>query len=241
MREATGVIPVRYASLRFPGKALARILGKPMIQRVYEQAQESTQLKDLIIATDDKRIYDECLKFKADVRLTSTHHSSGTDRVAEIAATLTTPLVINIQGDEPLLRAEMIDGLITAMKEEDTPMATLAVKVDDLTRFDDKNIVKVVTDRYGFALYFSRSPLPFQSSDYFYQHIGIYGYRRDFLLDMCQWPPSRLEQEEKLEQLRVLENGYKIKVVFTPYSTLSVDTPQDIIRVENLLKKGHHD
>jgi 3-deoxy-manno-octulosonate cytidylyltransferase (CMP-KDO synthetase) len=227
--------------MRFPGKPLARILKKPMIQWVYEQAQESTQLKELIVATDDQRIYDECLKFNADVRMTSPHHNSGTDRVAEIAATLTTPLVINIQGDEPLLRAEMIDALITAMSEEDVLMATLATKVVDLTRLEDKNIVKVVTDRYGFALYFSRSPLPFQSSDFFYQHIGIYGYRRDFLIDMCQWPPSKLEQEEKLEQLRVLENGYKIKIVFTPFSTLSVDTPQDIIRVENLLMKGHHD
>jgi 3-deoxy-manno-octulosonate cytidylyltransferase (CMP-KDO synthetase) len=212
-----------------------------MIQWVYEEAQKSTQLQNLIVATDDKRIYEKCQEFGADVRMTSSHHVSGTERVAEIAETLSSPFIINIQGDEPLLRAEMIDALISAMQEEETPMATLAVKVNDLTLLENKNIVKVVTDIHGYALYFSRSPLPFQSSDYFCQHIGIYGYRRDFLMDMCQWSPSRLEQEEDLEQLRILENGHRIKVVFTPFSTLSVDTPQDIIMVENLMKKEHHD
>lgn len=241
MKETTGVIPVRYASSRFPGKPLVRILGKPMIQWVYENTQKATHLKNLIVATDDKRIYDVCLKFDADVRMTASQHTSGMDRVAEIAATLTTPLIVNIQGDEPLVRPEMIDALITAMQKEDILMATLAVKVDDLSLLKDENIVKVVTDSRGYALYFSRSPLPFRPSEYFYQHIGIYAYQRDFLIDMCQWPPSRLEQEERLEQLRVLENGYKIKVVLTPFSTLSVDTPHDIIRVESALKKGHHD
>jgi len=184
-----------------------------MIQWVYERAQKSTHLQNLIIATENKRIYDKCQEFGADVR----------------------------KGDEPLVRAEMIDALISAMLQEETPMATLAIKIDDLSLLEDQNIVKVVTDKQGYALYFSRSPLPFQSSDYFFQHIGIYGYRRDFLLDMCQWPPSRLEQEEKLEQLRALENGHRVKVVFTHFSTLSVDTPQDIIMVEDFMKKEHHD
>jgi 3-deoxy-manno-octulosonate cytidylyltransferase (CMP-KDO synthetase) len=173
--------------------------------------------------------------------MTSPHHVSGTERVAEVAESLSSPYIINIQGDEPLIRPEMIDDLISAMDQEEAPMATLATRVDDLSLLEDQNIVKVVTDQQGLALYFSRSPLPFQSSDFFYRHIGIYGYRRDFLLEMCQWPPSRLEQEEKLEQLRVLENGHNIKVVFTRYSTLSVDTPQDIIMVENFMKKERYD
>jgi len=241
LKEVTGIIPVRYASQRFPGKPLASILGKPMIQWVYERAQKSTFLQNLIIATDDKRIYETCQEFGADVRMTSPGHVSGTERVAEIAKTLSSPYIINIQGDEPLVRTEMIDALISAILQEGIPMATLAIKVENLSLLEDQNIVKVVTDKQGYALYFSRSPLPFQSSDYFFQHIGIYGYRRDFLLDMCQWPPSRLEQEEKLEQLRVLENGHRVKVVFTHFSTLSVDTPQDIIKVENFMKKEPHD
>lgn len=212
-----------------------------MIQWVYERAQKSNYLQNLIIATDDKRIYEGCQEFGADVRMTSPRHVSGTERVAEVAESLSSPFIINIQGDEPLIRPEMIDDLISALKQGETSMATLAIKVDDLSLLEDQNIVKVVTDQKGMALYFSRSPLPFQSSDYFFQHIGIYGYRRDFLLEMCRWPPSRLEQEEKLEQLRVLENGHNIKVVFTHFSTLSVDTPQDIIMVENFMKKEQYD
>jgi 3-deoxy-manno-octulosonate cytidylyltransferase (CMP-KDO synthetase) len=212
-----------------------------MIQWVYERAQKSTFLQSLIVATDDTRIYEVCQEFGADVRMTSPRHVSGTERVAEVAESLSSPYIINIQGDEPLIRAEMIDTLVSAMKQDEAPMATLAIKVHDLSLCEDKNIVKVVTDQQGYALYFSRSPLPFQPSDYFFQHIGIYGYRRDFLLEMCQWPPSRLEEEEKLEQLRVLENGHNIKVVFTHFSTLSVDTPQDIIRVENFMKKEQYD
>ncbi len=241
MKETTGIIPARYSSQRFPGKPLASVLGKPMIQWVYERAKQSTNLQNLVIATDDRRIYEACQEFGADVRMTSPHHLSGTERIAEVARSLSSSHILNIQGDEPLVRAEIVDALISAMRDEDTPMATLATRVNDLSLLDDPNTVKVVTDKRGYALYFSRSPLPFQSSDYFYQHIGLYGYQREFLLEMCQWPPSRLEQEEKLEQLRVLENGYPIKVVFTHFSTLSVDEPEDIIRVENVLKKDHHD
>jgi 3-deoxy-manno-octulosonate cytidylyltransferase (CMP-KDO synthetase) len=212
-----------------------------MIQWVYERAKQSKKLQNLVIATDDMRIYKACQDFGADVRMTSPRHVSGTERIAEVARSLSSPYIINIQGDEPLVKGEIVDALISAMWEGDTPMATLAIKVNDLSLLEDPNTVKVVMDHKGYALYFSRSPLPFQSSDYFYQHIGLYGYRRDFLLEMCQWPVSRLEQEEKLEQLRVLENGHRIKVVFTPFSTLSVDEPQDIIRVEKDLKKEHHD
>jgi 3-deoxy-manno-octulosonate cytidylyltransferase (CMP-KDO synthetase) len=212
-----------------------------MIQWVYEGAKQATHLQQLIIATDDRRIYEACQEFGADVRMTSPQHDTGTERVAEIARSLSSPTIINIQGDEPLIRAEIVDALIAAMGDEDTPMATVAIKVNDRSLLEDSNTVKVVTDNKGYALYFSRSPIPSQPADDFYQHIGLYGYRRDFLLEMCQWPPSRLEQEEHLEQLRVLENGYKIKVVVTHFPTLSVDTPEDIIRVEHYFTKDHHD
>lgn len=241
MKETTGIIPVRYASQRFPGKPLALILGKPMIQWVYEGAKQSTHLQNLIIATDDRRIYQACQEFGADVRMTSVQHVSGTERVAEIARSLSSSYIINIQGDEPLIRAEMIDALIAEMWDEDTPMATLAIKVTDRSLLEDSNTVKVVTDTKGYALYFSRSPIPSQPVDDFYQHIGVYSYRRDFLLEMCQWSSSRLEQAERLEQLRVLENGHKIKVIITHFPTLSVDTPEDIIRVERYFAKDHHD
>jgi 3-deoxy-manno-octulosonate cytidylyltransferase (CMP-KDO synthetase) len=212
-----------------------------MIQWVYERAQKSTQLQTLIIATDDERIFKTCQEFGADVRMTPPEHASGTERVAEIARSLSSPYIINIQGDEPLVRAEMIDALVAAIRDASAPVATLAIKMDDLSSIEDPNIVKVVTDHQTNALYFSRSPLPFRAADFFYQHIGIYAYRRDFLLEMCQWPPSRLERSERLEQLRILENGYRIQVVLTPFSSLSVDTPQDIIRVEKILTKDQND
>lgn len=240
MKEATGIIPARYGSSRFPGKPLAEISGKPMIQWVYEGARQANNLKEIIVATDDDRIAQVCSSFGAEVWMTSPGHRSGTDRVAEVARQLGSAIIINIQGDEPLLKAESLDRLVDTLQEASTPMATLAVKVDDLSLLDDRNIVKVVTDNNGFALYFSRSGLPFQASDYFLQHIGIYGYQKEFLLEFSQWPPSRLEGTEKLEQLRVLERGYKIKVLLSPYSSLSVDTPQDIIKVEKFIKKENN-
>ncbi|MFC2164446.1 3-deoxy-manno-octulosonate cytidylyltransferase [Acidobacteriota bacterium] len=240
MKEATGIIPARYGSRRFPGKPLAEILGKPMIQWVYEGAKQANSLKNVIVATDDDRIVQACNAFGAEVWMTSPSHSSGTDRVAEVACQIESPIIINIQGDEPLLRGESLDRLVDALQDESTPMATLAIKVDDLSLIVDTNIVKVITDNDGFALYFSRSGLPFQASDYFLQHVGIYGYQQEFLLEFSQWPPSRLEKAEKLEQLRALEKGNRIKVLLSPHSTLSVDTPQDIIKVENFMKKDTH-
>jgi len=233
---ATGVIPARYSSQRFPGKPLVLIHGKPMIQIVYEQAKKASLCERIIIATDDERIFHAAQAFGADVWMTSSQHNSGTERVAEIAEKIQCPIIINIQGDEPLLQGQMIDDLIIALQDENIAVATLAVKIKDFALINDKNIVKVVTDKNGFALYFSRSPLPFQPTDYFLQHVGIYGYQRDFLLKFGQLPESRLEKTEKLEQLRVLENGYKIKVVETPFKTLSVDSPQDIAKVEDILK-----
>ncbi len=241
LRKATGIIPARYGSLRFPGKPLVPILGITMIQRVYERAKQTEVLENVIIATDDQRIFDTSLSFGADVRMTSSGHRSGTSRASEIAADLDSPLIINIQGDEPLLHISMIEDLVLALQDNTIHMATLAVKDNNMAHFEDKNVVKVVKDQEDFALYFSRAPIPFYSTDYFWKHIGIYGYQRTFLLKFESLRKTNLEKSEKLEQLRALENGYRIKIVETPHSTLSVDTPEDIIKVENFLRKGLHD
>ena len=231
----------RYGATRFPGKPLAKIAGKPLIQRVYEQASKARHLQRLIIATDDERIFSASQAFGADVRMTSPHHQSGTERVAEVAEQLDHPIIINIQGDEPLLQGQMIDDLVTVLQEDSVPMATLASSVTEMDRIFDKDIVKVVADKDGNALYFSRSPIPSRPDIHFNQHIGIYGYQREFLLKFRTLPASRLERCEGLEQLRVLENGFRIKIIPTHYQALSVDTPQDIMAVENYLKKGDHD
>lgn len=236
MKHATGIIPARYHAERFPGKPLALLKGKPMIQRVYEAARTAKNLERVIVATDDERIIQAARDFGAEAQMTSPSHRSGTDRVAEVIRGIDTPLVINIQGDEPLIKGEAIDKLVESLQDERIPMVTLAVKEKDLNLLTDNSVVKVVPDKDGYALYFSRSPLPFRASDYFWRHIGIYGYQRDFLLKFCQIPASRLEKVERLEQLRALENGYRIKIIESQYSTLSVDSPEDIIKVENLIK-----
>jgi len=237
LRKATGIIPARYGSHRFPGKPLTPILGIMMIQRVYERAKQTDVLDNVIIATDDHRIFDAALSFGADVRMTSSGHRSGTSRAAEIAAELVSPLIINIQGDEPLLHVSMIEDLVQVLQDKTIHMATLAVKEKNIADIEDQNIVKVVKDKEDFALYFSRSPIPFDPTDYFWKHIGIYGYQRTFLLKFESLQETRLEKSEKLEQLRALENGCRIKIVDTPHSILSVDTPEDIIKVENFLRE----
>ncbi len=237
MKQATGIIPARFHSQRFPGKPLALIQGKPMIERVFERASTSKFLEQIIVATDDERIAQAAQKIGAEFRMTSPHHNSGTERVAEVANKVNTPLVINIQGDEPLVNGQMIDTLILALQDEFIPMVSLMAKILDLNLLRDANTVKVVIDKDSFALYFSRSPLPFQAPDFFYQHIGIYGYQRDFLLNYVRLKPSRLEKTENLEQLRALEHGYRIKMIETQSPTLSVDTPNDIIKLEEFLKK----
>ncbi|KPJ70240.1 3-deoxy-manno-octulosonate cytidylyltransferase [candidate division WOR-1 bacterium DG_54_3] len=237
MKQATGIIPARYYSQRFPGKPLALIQGKPMIERVFERALTAKFLEQIIVATEDERIAQAAHKIGAKVQMTSPHHNSGTERVAEVAKKVKTPLIINIQGDEPLVKGQMIDSLILALQDEFIPMVSLMAKIHDLNLLRDTNTVKVVIDKDSFALYFSRSPLPFQASDFFYQHIGIYGYQRDFLLRYINLEPSRLEKTESLEQLRALEHGYRIKMIETQSPTLSVDTPSDIIKLEEFLKK----
>lgn len=212
-----------------------------MVQRVFEGARRAKRLSRLVIATDDERIRKACLAFGAEVWMTSPDHSTGTERVAEVAEKIKTPIVINIQGDVPLIREEVIDELVGALQDESIPMATVAAKVNDLDHLKEEDTVKVVVDKDGFALYFSRSPLPHWANDYFLKHIGVYGYQRDFLLRFRDMPPSRLEKAEKLEQLRVLENGFRIKVIESPHLTLSVDSPQDIIRVEQIFARRENE
>jgi 3-deoxy-manno-octulosonate cytidylyltransferase (CMP-KDO synthetase) len=224
LKKAVALIPCRYESSRFPGKPLALILGKSMIQRVYEGIRQAKLVDRVIIA------------FGAEATMTSPAHSTGTERVAEVARKLEAPLIINVQGDEPLVTGEMVDALVRSLQDERMSMASLMAKVHDLSLIADPNIVKVVADRQGSALYFSRAPLPYRASDFFYQHIGVYAYQREFLLKFVKMERSRLEEVENLEQLRALENGYKIGMVEVAQATLSVDTPEDIIKVENYLK-----
>lgn len=240
MKRAAAVIPVRYQSSRFPGKPLALILGKPMIQRVYDGVREARLVDRIIVATDDERIQEAAKSFGAEAVLTSRDHNSGTERTAEIAYNIDNNIIINVQGDEPLVTGGLVDSLVEALQDEDVRMASLMAKIYDLDLLADPNINKVVTDQDGFALYFSRAPVPHNASDFFYQHIGIYGYRRDFLLEFAKMKPSRLERLERLEQLRALEYGCRIKMVEAPYPTLSVDVPGDIIKVEEFLKKKGH-
>jgi 3-deoxy-manno-octulosonate cytidylyltransferase (CMP-KDO synthetase) len=240
LKRAAAVIPVRYQSSRFPGKPLALILGKPMIQRVYDGVREARLVDRIIIATDDERIREAAKSFGAEAVLTSGTHNSGTERAAEVVQLIDNNIIINVQGDEPLVTGGLVDSLVEALQDEDVQMGSLMAKVYDLDLLANPNINKVVTDHEGFALYFSRSPVPYQASDFFYQHIGVYGYKRDFLVEFAKMKPSRLERLERLEQLRALENGCRIKMVEAPSPTLSVDTPGDIIKVEEFLrKKGH--
>jgi len=240
-QNAIGIIPVRYGAVRFPGKPLAAILGRPMIQWVYEGAREARLLDRVIVATDDERIASAARNFGAEAVMTSPDHVSGTDRVAEAARNFEAEIILNIQGDEPLVRGAMLDALVESLRAGEAGMATLMAKVKDISLFNDPHIVKVVADASGHALLFSRSPVPFGASDYFHQHIGVYGYRRDLLMGYHRLPASRLESVEKLEQLRALEAGVRIKMVEIERPTLSVDTPRDIIRVERHLQTRLHE
>jgi 3-deoxy-manno-octulosonate cytidylyltransferase (CMP-KDO synthetase) len=241
-KRILGVIPARFASTRFPGKALATLAGKTILQHVFERASEARYVTQVIIATDDDRIADAARSFKAPVRMTRADHVSGTDRVAEAASADTAELVVNIQGDEPLIDPAAIDAAVLAMVDDfDSPMGTLKKRIEDPSQISNPNVVKVVTDRAGRAIYFSRSPIPHVREDFGgtvsltrYKHIGLYIYRRDFLLGYPDLPVGPLEQAERLEQLRALENGHTIRVVETEYESLGVDTPADLERVSRL-------
>jgi 3-deoxy-manno-octulosonate cytidylyltransferase (CMP-KDO synthetase) len=234
-----GVIPARFASSRFAGKALAVIGGKSMLQHVFERAGCAKHLTRLVVATDNERIFSEAQRFGAPVRLTRSDHPSGTDRVAEVASTEDADLIVNIQGDEPLIDPDAIDAAVLGLLEHPkVPMGTLKKRIEDPRELADPNVVKVVTDQSGNAIYFSRSAIPHSrlGEAVRYKHIGLYVYRRDFLLRYSSLPVGPLEEAERLEQLRALENGYLIRVVETEYESLGVDTPDDLERVSELLE-----
>ncbi len=239
--RVVAIIPARYASTRFPAKALADIHGKPMIQHVYERTQMADLIDEVIIATDDERILAAAHNFGAQAMLTSVHHETGTDRLAEVAEKLPdVDLIVNVQGDEPMIEAEMIDTAIAPLLEHaDISMGTLMAHIDTQEDFVNPNVVKVVTDQRGMALYFSRSPIPhLRDADPDairadgYKHIGLYVYKRDFLLRYPHLEPTPLEQTEKLEQLRALEHGYRIHVALTTHQSMGVDTPEDLEKVK---------
>jgi 3-deoxy-manno-octulosonate cytidylyltransferase (CMP-KDO synthetase) len=237
-RKILGVIPARLASSRFPGKVLAQIASKPMLQHVYERASQARYLTSIIVATDDERVFEVARNFGARVRMTRSDHLSGTDRVAEVASAENCDIVVNIQGDEPLIDPDAIDAAILPMVHDtDIQMATLKKKIIDPREIADPNVVKVITDLAGDAIYFSRLPIPYyreKSASPYFKHIGIYLYQRDFLLGYSALPVGPLERAERLEQLRALENGLKIRVVETDYESLGVDTPEDLERVAAL-------
>ncbi|MGA2273532.1 MAG: 3-deoxy-manno-octulosonate cytidylyltransferase [Bryobacteraceae bacterium] len=238
-RKILGVIPARFASTRFPGKVLALLSSKTVLQHVYERACQSRYLSSVIVATDDKRVYEAAKSFGARVRMTRADHASGTDRVAEVASTGQADVVVNIQGDEPLIDPAAIDAaILPVVHDRQVVMATLKKKIEDPREIADPNVVKVVSNHAGDAIYFSRCAIPYarERSGAWFKHIGLYAYRRDFLLGYSRLPVGPLERAERLEQLRALENGFPIRVIETDYESLSVDTPEDLERVSRLFE-----
>ncbi|MBR4156501.1 MAG: 3-deoxy-manno-octulosonate cytidylyltransferase [Bacteroidales bacterium] len=236
-----GIIPARFASTRFPGKPLTIINGKSMIQRVYEQALKAELLTDVVVATDDQRIFDAVTSFSGKVMMTSSEHNSGTDRCCEIIEKIGNQYdaVVNIQGDEPFINPEQIDQIAALISTEESQLASLCKPIKDKDELFDENVVKVVFDKNGNALYFSRQTIPFlrkadrdaaswMEQRTFYKHIGIYAYKVDVLKEIARLPQSGLELSECLEQLRWLENSYEIKMGITEFESYSIDTPQDV-------------
>jgi 3-deoxy-manno-octulosonate cytidylyltransferase (CMP-KDO synthetase) len=232
------VIPARYASTRFPGKPLARLAGRPMIEHVYRRAAASRVADEVLVATDDQRIAEAVEAFGGVVRMTSPAHRSGTERLAEVAASLTCDLVVNVQGDEPLLDPAMIGEAVAPFADPALQMGTLRRRLVPAD-LHNPNVVKVVVDRHDYALYFSRAPIPHVRDRaetpapplLAWQHVGLYVYRREFLVHLAGLPPTPLEQAEMLEQLRALEHGHRIKAVETHAEAIGVDTPDDLERV----------
>jgi 3-deoxy-manno-octulosonate cytidylyltransferase (CMP-KDO synthetase) len=244
--KIVGIIPARYASTRFPGKPLALVAGKPLLQRVIVQCQKAKSLAEIIVATDDARIRELAQKF-CRVEMTRPEHPSGSDRIAEVAERCDCDAVVNIQGDEPLIEPSVIDAVAGALEQNE--MSTAATRIKNPAELDNPNVVKVVVNAAGRALYFSRRtipylreaasrPVPEQLAAFaFLKHLGIYGYRRETLLRLVKFPVSPLEAAEKLEQLRALENGIPIAVVKVEFDSVGVDAPGDVEWVERFLKK----
>ncbi len=260
--SAIVLIPARYASTRFPGKPLAPLKGVPVIQHVYQNSMNSRLADDVMVATDSETIFETVLSFGGKAVMTSGDHASGTDRIAEVARSMEYDIIVNVQGDEPLIQPEMIDDVISVLDDPRASIGTLATRIRDRREIFDPHVVKVVFDREGFALYFSRAAVPYhrdewkdiggvrglglgmsdspqlQTANHCYKHIGIYSYRRDVLTKLSELPPSHLECIEKLEQLRALEEGFRIKVKETVYETFGVDTPEDLERIEKCLNSS---
>jgi 3-deoxy-manno-octulosonate cytidylyltransferase (CMP-KDO synthetase) len=241
-----GIIPARFASTRFPGKPLIDIAGKTMIQRVYEQAKKSKSLSEVVVATDDERIAEHIRSFGGNVVMTNENHQSGTDRCFEAIEKfeINADAVINIQGDEPFIQPEQIDLVASCFLQKDTELATLVKKINSIEELFNKNTPKVVLNKNKEAIYFSRETIPHirgkEQTEWlkchtFYKHIGIYGYRTDVLATITQLKQSDLELAEALEQLRWLENGYKIKVEITDFESVAIDTPDDLKKLTNFL------
>jgi len=240
--KALGVIPARLSSTRLSEKILRSINGKPMIQHVWERARQAEKLEDVIIATDDTRIQ-QCVEgFGGKAFMTRRDHPNGTSRIAEVIGRFKQDLVINIQGDQPLVDPKALDEMVDIFERtKDVEVLTLAVRMTDKASYENPNVVKVVCDVEGNALYFSRATIPFFQGKQdrafsFLKHLGVYGYRRDFLLKFVAWKPGILENTEKLEQLRILERGRSIRVIETAYDFISVDTEEDLLEVEKRLK-----
>jgi 3-deoxy-manno-octulosonate cytidylyltransferase (CMP-KDO synthetase) len=239
--RAIGIIPARWQATRLPGKPLADIAGRPMIQHVYERSRQAASLAEVLVATDDERVFDAVRGFGGEVVMTSADHASGTDRIAEAARTRTADIVVNIQGDEPLIDPDAIDAMVAPFATEPgLEMSTLAVPISSPRDIEDPGVVKVVFDRRGYALYFSRYPIPFHRDDRggvaYHRHLGLYAYTTEFLQAYAGMRPAPLEQTEKLEQLRVLENGHRIFVVITDHDGVGVDTPEDLARVRAIME-----
>ncbi len=241
------VIPARYASTRFPGKVIMPLAGKPLVQHTYERAARAALVDEAIVATDDDKVVEALAPYGTPVVLTSPNHPTGTDRIAEVMRQRDEDLVVNVQGDEPLIDPNTVDNAIRPLLERpDVVMSTARHLIDHPEQAQNPNIVKVVCDQTGLALYFSRAPIPHirdaaeagPEPNCYWQHIGLYVYRRDFLLKYAAMPQTPLEKLEKLEQLRVIENGYKIAVVETEYRSIGVDVFEDFEHVRALLEGG---
>lgn len=246
MARAVGIIPARYGSTRLPGKPLIDLAGKPMIQWVLENARKASSLMDVFVATEDERIFQKVKAIGCHAFMTPSELPSGTDRIAFVAKEIDADIVVNIQGDEPFIHPEDIDRVVHILEEDPIPsVGTLVKRIQREEEWKSPNTAKVVVDENGYALYFSRSPIPFfrdgkkknAFSEYvLYKHVGIYSYRKDFLLQFAQWPPMPLEQIEKLEQLRILQKGYRIKTAETPFDPICVDTPEDVVHVREWIR-----
>ncbi len=237
--EVLCVIPARLESTRLPRKLLRTIDGKPLIQFAYEHAKSAKSVGRVLVACDHESIKSCVEAFGGEAVLTGTHHTSGTERIAEVARKIPAEIIVNLQGDEPLMRPEVVDQVVGVLQgDPDCNMSSACIRKKDPAEFVNPNVVKVTKDGAGYALYFSRSPIPHdrqkRAADYF-KHLGIYGYRRDFLLQFVSWGPSALEEREKLEQLRVLENGFRIKLVETIHDSIGVDTEEDLNMVQGQL------